>query len=139
MSTITKQQVTDIRRNCGWNEDIKEEWVQWVTGDKTITSLKVLTFEQADKILKQQTGVTSDKSKFQRFDINNSQHKYILSLCHTVGWTKNKDGKIIADMEAFGHWLQTRSPIKLPLPDMGTKQIQKVIYAFEKVVKHQFE
>lgn len=139
MSTITKQQVTDIRRNCGWNEDIKEEWVQWVTGDKTITSLKALTFEQAEKILHQQTGVTSDKSKFQRFDIKNSQHKYILSMCHTIGWTKNKDGKVIPDMEAFGHWLQTRSPIKLPLPDMGTKQIQKVIYAFEQVVKHQFE
>lgn len=139
MSTITKQQVTDIRRNSGWNEDIKEEWVQWVTGDKTITSLKTLTSEQADRIIKQQTGVGSEKSKFQRFDIKNSQHKYILSMCHTIGWTKSKDGKVIPDMEAFGHWLQTRSPIKLPLPDMGTKQLQKVIYAFEQVVKHQFE
>lgn len=139
MSTITKQQVTDIRRNSGWNEEIKEEWVQWVTGDKTITSLKTLTSEQADKIIKQQTGVGAEKSKFQRFDIKNSQHKYILSMCHTIGWTKNKDGKVIPDMEAFGHWLQTRSPIKLPLLDMGIKQLQKVIYAFEQVVKHQFE
>jgi len=138
MSTITKQQITDIRRNCGWNEDIKEEWVQWVTGDSAITSLKAITFEQAEKILKQQTGVDQDKSRFQRFDIKNGQHKYILSMCHTIGWTKNKDGKVIADMEAFGYWLQTRSPIKLPLIDMGEKQTQKVIFAFEKVVKHQF-
>lgn len=138
MSTITKQQIVDIRRNCDWKEDIKEEWVQWATGDVSKTSLMDLTFEQAKKIIKAQTGVDQDKAAFQKFNINNPQDKYILSMLHTIGWTKEHKGKTIGDMEAFGHWLQSRSPIKLPLPEMGKRQKQKVIFAFEQVVKHEF-
>lgn len=134
----TKQQKIDIRRNCDWKEDIKEEWVQWVTADITKTSLNDLTFEQADKILKQQLGADGDAAKFQKFDYKNTQHKYILSMLHQLGWTKEVKGSKVGDMVAFGHWLQTRSPIKLPLTEMRPNQTQKVIYAFEQVVKHQF-
>ncbi len=134
----TKEQKRAIRQNSNWQEDIKQEWVQWGTGDSSKTSLNDLTFDEAAKIIIQQTGNDPDKIKFQKFDFSNSQHKYILSMLHTVGWTKELNGKTVGDMEAFGHWLQTRSPIKLPLTDMGSKQLQKVIFAFEKVVQHQF-
>lgn len=136
--TASKEQKITIRRNCEWKVDIKEEWVQWATGDSSKRSLNDLTYEQAEKVIQQQTGGNSDKASFQKFDFKNSQHKYILSLLHTIGWTKELNGKTVGDMEALGHWLQTRSPIKLPLTDMGKKQLQKVIYAFEKVVKHEF-
>ncbi|SCY94391.1 hypothetical protein [Flavobacterium caeni] len=134
----TKDQKLTIRRNSAWQESIKEEWVQWGTGDNSKTSLNDLTFEQADRIIKAQTGNDPDKARFQKFDFKNSQHKYILSMLHTVGWTKEHNGRLVGDMEAFGNWLQTRSPIKLPLTEQGKAQLQKTIYAFEQVVKHQF-
>ena len=134
----TKQQKIDIRRNCDWKEDIKEEWVQWATGDVKKTSLNDLTFEQADKILKQQLGTDGDAAKFQKFDCKNRQHVYILSMLHQIGWTKVIKGRTVGDMVPFGHWLQKYSPIKLPLTQMGVKQTQKVIYAFEEYVKYTF-
>ena len=134
----TKIQKTTIRRNCAWKEDIKEEWVQWGTADNSKTSLNDLTFEEAERIINMQTGNDPDKAKFQKFDFANNQHKYILSMLHTLGWTKDYNGKTVGDMVAFGHWLQTRSPIQLPLTEQGSKQLQKTIYAFEQVVKHQY-
>lgn len=138
MELATKQQKHAIRSNCDFNVDIKEEWVQWATGDTSKKSLNDLSFTQAELILKQQTGSGISDTQFQKFDIKSSQDKYILSLCHQIGWTTDRNGKKVADMVAFGHWLKTKSPIKLPLTSMGQKQKQKVIFAFEKVVKHFF-
>ncbi|WP_329804382.1 hypothetical protein [Flavobacterium facile] len=85
---------------------------------------------------------TPEESKlnFAAFDIKNSQHRYIMSLCHTMGWTKTLlSGKEVANMETFGIWLQNKSPIQMPLTEMNPKQTSKVIFAFEKVVKHLFK
>ncbi len=75
---------------------------------------------------------------WQGFDIKNGKHKYILSMLHTMGWTKEVNNRAVGDMEAFGHWLQTKSPVKKPLLDMTPEETSKVVFAFEKVVKHQF-
>lgn len=85
------------------------------------------------------TPVYEKEQDFTAFDFKNVKHKYILSMLHTLGWTKElPNGKTVGNMETFGHWLQTKSPIKLPLTEMTPKQTSKVVFAFEKVVKHQF-
>ena len=82
---------------------------------------------------------TETEQDFSAFDYKNPQHKFILSMLHTMGWTKTlPNGKVVGNMETFGHWLKTKSPIALPLTKMNPAQTSKVIFAFEKVVKHQF-
>ena len=53
---ITPFQKNRIMQNCNYNLDIKNEWVQWVTGDNNKTSLRNITQAQAVRIIKQQTG-----------------------------------------------------------------------------------
>lgn len=82
------------------------------------------------------------QKEWESFDSKNGKHKYILSMLHQMGWTKEVNGKTVADMEAFAHWLKTKSPVKKPLTKMeDTKknnETSKVVYAFEKTVKHFF-
>ncbi|WP_264520364.1 hypothetical protein [Flavobacterium sp. N1994] len=77
----------------------------------------------------------TDGKNWEAFDIKNSKHKYILSMLHTMGFTKQVNGKTIADMSKFANWLQTKSPINKPLTEMSPKETSKVVYAYEKVVK----
>lgn len=53
---ITDFQKKRIMQNCNYNIEIKNEWVQWVTGDNNKKSLSSLTQAQAVRIMKQQTG-----------------------------------------------------------------------------------
>ena len=80
------------------------------------------------------------KQDFTAFDFKNGKHKYILSMLHTMGWTKTlANGKVVGNMATFAHWLQTKSPVQLPLTEMTPEQTSKVVHAFERVVKHFFK
>lgn len=138
---ITAYQIKAIMQNCQYNVEIKDEWVQWATADVTRTSLKSINQAQAVKIIRAQTGkeVTNCNDDFEWFDAKNPQHKYIQSMLHSIEKTKVlKNGKIVADWAFFAAFLRTKSPIKTSLKQMNPAQTSKVIFAFEKVVKHQF-
>ncbi|MBY0485660.1 MAG: regulatory protein GemA [Flavobacteriaceae bacterium] len=122
------------------NKDIKEEFVQWITGDVNKRSTNDLTFEQANKLLThlKVKPVAQDKDPFEYFDHENTQHKRILAQMYTLGWTKPGRNKNVPDMSLFAHWLKNKSPIKKPLKDMTPRQTSKVIFAFGKVVSHLF-
>lgn len=115
--------------------DIKEEFVQWATGSVEKTSCNDLSFDQANRIL-EQLGCPPQSPRrgevgWGRFDKDNRQHRYILSLLRQIGWTKTSDryGQI-ADMERFGQWLQSkRSPVQKPLKKMNGNELTKVINA----------
>lgn len=142
----TKEQKFAIRKNCKYNEDIKEEFVQWATGDTSKTSLNDLTFEEANKIIAQQTGkntspTLSDAKKWGAFNKKHPKHRVILSLLYQAQWTEPSDkyGEI-PDTERFGEWLRSdKSPVKKPLKDMEDFELEKVIKAFGGIVKSRYK
>ncbi|MDN3673103.1 hypothetical protein QWY99_08590 [Flavobacterium branchiarum] len=139
---ITTFQIKTIRKNSNWQEDIKDEWVQWVTGDNSQTSLKSLTQAQAVKIIRQQTGDNSPVVKANEFtnwgyfDRNNSQHARIQANLYTANIVvKNDRHGEVADMEGwFNRFLKSpKSPVKKPLKDMTPLEVSKIIKALDGV------
>jgi hypothetical protein len=141
MIPATKDQKAAIRRNCEYNVDIKEERVQWATGDVSKISLNDLSFEQAEKVIAQQTGNPVARAEnWAKFDSKNPKHKMILSLCRQAQWTVPNDrhGEV-ADLARLSSWLKEKSPIKKPLLKMDDIELEKVIKALKGVIKWKFK
>jgi hypothetical protein len=140
---ILTWQVNRIMKNCQYKDDIKAEWVQWVTGDVKRTSLKSITQAQAKKIIMTQEGSTPvttgrDLSEnWATFDKSNQKHRVILSCMYQAQWTvpSDKYGEI-PDMERLSNFLKSdRSPVKKPLKDMQPFELEKVIAALNGIIK----
>ena len=135
---ITPFQKNRIMQNCNYNVDIKNEWVQWVTGDNNKTSLRNITQAQAVRIIKQQTGSDSSGAveNWGAFDKNNSQHRYILSILRTANIVvkSEKWGEVPDTAGWLNRFLQSpKSPIKKPLKKMSPTEVSKIITALENV------
>ena len=150
---ITPFQKKRIMQNCNYNVDIKNEWVQWVTGDNNKTSLRNITQAQAVRIIKQQTGspltpeggTTAGQCSppleglgeaWGAFDKNNSQHRYILSILRTANIVvkSEKWGEVPDTAGWLNRFLQSpKSPIKKPLKKMSPTEVSKIITALEGV------
>lgn len=136
----TKKQKQLIHINAP-TRDIKEEFVQWATGDNNKISTNDLTFEQANQIL-QKLGIQPIRAaasplSWGYFNRNNEQHLQIQSLLHQLHWTVEhpKYGRV-GDLARFGSWLQShRSPVRKPLREMNNKECSKIIIALEGIVK----
>lgn len=141
---ITAYQIKEIRKNSNFEEDIKEEWVQWVTGDVNRTSLKSLTQAQAVRILRQQTGANQPAVKDDNwgfFDKDNRQHLTLLAYMRTAQWTtpNGKHGEV-ADIDRLSEWLKSElSPVNKPLKKMQPWEVSKIIKAFEGIVNSKFK
>lgn len=140
---ILTWQVNRIMKNCQYKDDIKAEWVQWVTGDVKRTSLKSITQAQAKKIIMTQEGSTPvttgrDLSEnWATFDKSNQKHRVILSCMYQAQWTvpSDKYGEI-PDIERLSNFLKSdRSPVKKPLKDMQPFELEKVIAALNGIIK----
>lgn len=87
---------------------------------------------------------TETKNKIENwafFDKNNKQHKQILSLAIQAGWSLHNDryGEV-ADLKRLSDFLKSdKSPVKKPLKEMETKELSKIIYALEQIVKHEYK
>lgn len=138
---ITAYQIKEIRKNSNFQEDIKEEWVQWVTGDVSRTSLKSLTQAQAVRIIKAQTGTEPQEDNWGLFDKNNKQHLTILAQMRTAQWVvpSDKYGEV-PDLERLSEFLKSeKSPINKPLKKMEPWEVSKVIEAFKGIVKSKYK
>jgi hypothetical protein len=151
---ITPFQKKRIMHNCNYQVEIKNEWVQWVTGDTNRTSLSGITQAQAVKIIKQQTGIplapeggtTADQcsppleglgeANWGVFDKENAQHRYILSVL--------RQANIVVKSEKWGEipdtagWLDRflkspKSPVKKPLKDMTKWEVSRIIVSLENI------
>lgn len=140
---ITPFQIKEIMRNCSYQVEIKNEWVQWATGDNSRTSLKSITHDQAIKIMHRQTGSGPPPSEgdggrnWALFDKNNKQHLTILAQLRTAQWIipSDKYGEV-ADLDRLSNWLKSdKSPIKKPLKNMEPWELSKIIEAMKGVVK----
>lgn len=135
---ITPFQKNRIMQNCNYNVGIKNEWVQWVTGDNNKTSLRNITQAQAVRIIKQQTGSDSSGAveNWGAFDKNNSQHRYILSILRTANIVvkSQKWGEVPDTAGWLNRFLQSpKSPVKKPLKKMSPTEVSKIITALEGV------
>jgi len=137
---ITKFQINEIMRNCNYKVDIKDEWVQWVTGDVNRTSLRSITHDQAIKIMHQQTGsqpIAEASENWASFDKENKQHLTILAQMRTAQWvTSNEKYGEVPDLARLSDFLKSeKSPINKPLKKMEPWEVSKVIEAFKGIVK----
>lgn len=137
---ITVAQKKRIMSNVRYNNDIKAEWVQWATCDNSKVNLSDLNYGQAKMIILAQEGseiITQDN--WAHFDKSNSKHRYILSLCIQLQWSKKSDrhGEI-ADLNRLSDWLKSnRCPVQKPLLKMKPFELTKIVSALESMnVKH---
>ena len=136
-----KAQKQDIYKLCGYREDTKEEFVQWATGDVNKVSTNDLTFDQANKIIKQLKGTPYEYDNWAYFDKKNQRHRYIISLCHQIGWTKPSEryGKI-ADLPRLSAWLKSgKSPVRKKLKSMSYPELTKIINALESILRKKYK
>ncbi|MCP1997279.1 hypothetical protein [Flavobacterium sp. HSC-61S13] len=132
----TKEQKLAIRRNSQFKEDIKEEWVQWATGDNSKTSLNDLSFEQANQILAQQGDKLYKGDNWGLFNNNDSKHKCILSLMYQLNWTIEIKGRNVPDTNRLSEFLKSiKSPVQKPLNKMNVFELSKIIKALEEMTK----
>ena len=87
--------------------------------------------------------ITKPKKKlvWGAFDAKNQQHKYILSLCQQLGWTRphTKYGSV-ADLGRLGRWLASeKSPVRKPLTRMEPKDLSKIISALESMIQKEYK
>ncbi|STZ48157.1 Uncharacterised protein [Myroides odoratimimus] len=146
--TATKQQKFRIRKNCGFNEGIKEEFVQWATEDNSKTSLNDLSYEQAERILNAQEGNREQKTRNRKkyidewevFDSKNKQHSTILSLLWQLKLVHEVNGRDVADMTRFALWLKSsRSPVQKPLKKMTKMEVSRIIGALQKMTQKRWD
>lgn len=133
----TKDQKQYIYKLCGYNKELKEELVQWVTGDNNKISTNDLTFDQANAIIINRNGKPQQANTWGFFDSKNVQHKHVLSLLIQMGWkTKHpKSGYNVADVGRFGEWLASaKSPVHKPLKKMDTAELTTIINALKSMV-----
>jgi hypothetical protein len=136
---ITKFQINEIMRNCNYNVEMKDEWVQWVTNDNSRTSLRSITHDQAIKIMHQQTGTTPtiEVENWASFDKENKQHLTILAQMRTAQWViPNEKYGEVPDLNRLSDFLKSdKSPINKPLKKMEPWEVSKIIEAFKGIVK----
>lgn len=111
--------------------EAKEEIIVEFTEDVNKTSVKDLTFSQANFLIMQLGGTPVQiNRRYLQFDKSSPKHMNILSLCHQYGWTVKKGERFIADMSKLGAWLQTKkAPVKKPIIDMKPEELNKTITA----------
>lgn len=136
----TKKQKQIIAINAP-TKDIKEEFVQWATGDVKKTSTNELTFDQANKILIQ-LGQKPHKAEYWAyFDKNNPKHMLILSLMRQAQWTKQNGKNVeVADMDRLDDFLKSNlSPVKKALKEMEHEELEKIITALNGIIKSKYK
>lgn len=139
---ILTWQIKRIMQNCRYQDQVKSEWVQWVTGDVKRTSLKTITQAQAKRIIRTQEGTTHEPKadNWAFFDKENPKHKLILSLCRQAQWVEKSEkyGEVV-DLERLSNFLKSsRCPINKPLKQMNALELEKIITVIESIVKWTF-
>jgi len=109
----------------------KEEIVKHICGGRT-SSLRELEAVELEMILTLiQTQVKENFSIYARFDFNNKQHKYILSLAHQLGWEAS-NGYVC--LQRLGAWIKKYGHLHKPLKFYNTVELQKLIIQLENTV-----
>lgn len=141
---ILKWQINRIMYNCDYQQNTKDEYVQWATEDVSRTSLRSITQAQAKQIIRAQEGtvpINFNSENWAVFEKDNPKHKLILSLLRQANWTEPhpKYGEV-ADLKRLDVFLKSdKSPVKKPLKGMSDIETEKVIKALKGIVKSRYK
>ena len=138
--TITSQQSKRIYQLCGYDKETKMAVVSQFTGAPDLVSTKDLTHAQANAVICHLGGVPIGKKCWGSFDYKKQSHRYVLSLCRQLGWTRETAGKgTVADLERLGNWLESKlSPVQKPLLQMSPTEVSTIINAMESMVGKEY-
>ncbi|HCY83155.1 MAG TPA: hypothetical protein DHV22_16910 [Xanthomarina gelatinilytica] len=94
------------------------------------TTAKDLSIDQAAQLIQSLT------KNWAVFNINNNQHKYILSLLRQLDWTTiHEKYGVVADMNRLSAFLKSKkSPVPKPLQDMTLQETSKPIVCLESMI-----
>ncbi|OGX23353.1 MAG: hypothetical protein A3K54_00110 [Omnitrophica WOR_2 bacterium RBG_13_44_8] len=83
----------------------------------------------------------NDYLNYGKFDKNNKQHTYLLSMCMQLGWTVfNKNvQRNVADIVRLGRFIMHFGAIKKPLIEQSKQELQTTVYQFEQMVSKHFK
>lgn len=139
--TITKQQIFQLQTICSGKFRDREERLEALSEmvGVHLESIKDLNELQASELIYFfNTGKPLDHTSWGFFDKRNTQHKTVLSLCHTLGWVQ-EDNPQFVDLHRLGGFLKSdRSPVKMPLKEMTTAQCSKIIFALQQIINSKF-
>lgn len=112
----------DVYENCLGRKVAK-------TDDLTGADIRKITYE-----------LGSDE-QWGRVDFENTKHRYILSLCYQLGWTRMNErlGRMVADNARLGRWLKTYGKYKKPLKKHHPEELGAVIMAMEKMLNNRIK
>jgi hypothetical protein len=82
----------------------------------------------------------TDYLHYGKFDKENKQHLYILSMCMQLGWqvfNKNVD-RNVADLARLGRFIMHFGAIKKPLMEQRKEELSKIVYQLEEMVRKHF-
>lgn len=144
MATITTKQIKQIHTllpaHIKGNPEAKEDLIYQFTQNENKLSTKDLTYQQANDLIVSLNGkiASTPISQYGRFDRNNKQHLYLLSLCRQMGWVvfNKKQNKLFADIDRLGEWLKTTGYLKKPLMSYDSSELPKLVKQFEQVLKN---
>lgn len=120
------------------DKGLKMHLVSQFTGDPEKCSTKDLSFIQANELIYfLRTGNQPTDEAYAHFDIQNKQHRYILSLCHQMNWVcyDPKLRKTVADLKQLGGWLKKYGFRHMPLQAYTNQELPKLISQLEQVVQ----
>lgn len=142
METITLQQIKTIHTILPYsvknNPEAKADLVSQFTEDESKTSTKDLSKHQAEELIYfLKTGKARDWGYYAVFDVKNQQHKYLLSLCHQLGWVVYSEHyqRLVVDLKRLGSWLQKYGYLHKPLKEYNCHQLPKLITQFGNMVQ----
>lgn len=140
--TITKDQVIQLQSICSGkfhNREERLEALSEISGFELKSVKDLNQVQAADLIYFFNTGKSPDNSSWAIFDKNNTKHRRILAICHTLGWVQ-EDKPHFVDLHRLGGWLKSnRSPVQKPLKQMTSPELSKIIKALESITQKQYK
>jgi|GEM_PF-1270505 len=96
------------------------------------------TYQADDLIYFLRNGKNACYASWARFNNRNRHHRYILSLCRGLGWTRydDKSQKTTVDLSQFGDWLHQHGYLHKRLKDYSTKELPVLILQLEQLLKN---
>lgn len=125
-----------VLKNKGLTEQ-RHEIINSFTGGRTESS-KDLTDQEIDEFIILISNSDDVDKRYGSFDINNTQHKHILSLCHELGWTYYSKfrQKTTVDLKRLGQFVRSNhSKVQKPLMQQNKQELSVTIYQLEQITK----
>lgn len=122
-------------------KDEKENIVFSFTAGRT-SHLSDCNEEELLSLLEKLGGHVSntDNIQYGRFNRDNKQHMYLLSMCQQLGWItfNHKLGRNVADISRLGRWVKNFASVKKPLLEQTPQELQQTVYQMEQMLAKHF-